>query len=163
MGVERDYDMADKTISDVKVVVNKLRNIDNAAVDKVLAWLERFETTNAKVLTFGRHRLVYQLRNCVLKFAHNIEGVQANCDEVKLSRKRKYLHYPVARCKSILTVGDCVIALIMECVDEKSFKKKLRDMYYNIPPELDWIKDIDCRQVGYTRSGKVVAYDYSII
>lgn len=57
-----------------------------------------------------------------------------------------------ARCRLIRVAGaDC---LVMEWVDPLKC--------FDPPDELpDWVDGIDCSQVGHTRRGKLVAYDYA--
>jgi len=104
-----------------------------------------------KYLGDGRHRVVYQHKNWVIKVPHNEAGVQSNIDEYRKFKRNKFdrqcgCHVAYARCR--LLKGTF---LVMEYVLDTPHTRKSRP---------DWSDFIDCRQVGLNRRGEYVAYDF---
>jgi hypothetical protein len=120
-----------------KLVQRMLDMIDALSNDK------RF-----KFIASGRHRSVFLHigKSYVVKVARTIDGLQANCDELRLFRRPSKI--PMARCRRLSD-----IAIVMEYVEEELYSPYLPT----------WTKHVDCCQVGFAKSGKLVAYDYSII
>lgn len=103
-----------------------------------------------KHLGKGRHRITYLLPSGlnVLKVPINEAGRHANlCESTLFHFKRA--PYPVARCAMLHGTG----FLIMEYV-EPVYRSQL-----TVVPA--WADLVDCFQVGFTRKGKLVAYDYT--
>lgn len=98
-----------------------------------------------KYLGSGRNRTTYLLPSgkYVLKIPRNEAGVFDNADEEALS-----LYKTHARCRTIKLFG--TLCLVMEYVEQASLDKELPT----------WCDFVDCRQVGYNRKGKLLAYDY---
>lgn len=107
--------------------------------------------TRLKHLATGRHRAVYLLTSgkYVIKIPIDDYGYSDNILEASRSKKDGWLlKEQMARCK--LLRNGC---LIMEYVRLPSEKE------YNELPK--WTDGVDCRQVGYTIDGRLVAYDYA--
>jgi hypothetical protein len=102
----------------------------------------------------GRSRRVYRHKktNYVIKIPLDNYGADDNYIEASASKsfyKDKDLdeYLPCARCR--LFKG---IFLVMEYVEY------VKNPYSNEMP--DWVGCVDCGQVGYTRNGDLVAYDF---
>ncbi len=96
----------------------------------------------------GRNRLVFLHGNFVVKVPRNDYGCYDNEREADISRSFRHgnggIHY--ARCR--LIPGSFI--LVMELVD----------LVFKNPKENGWWDFVDCQQVGLTRFGKLVAYDF---
>lgn len=94
----------------------------------------------------GRNRIAFSIsKKYIAKIPLNEEGVYDNCFERRSFKNRRNPQYPYARCRMC---GDFV--LIMEKLDLKINKKYLPD----------WVKWVDCAQVGYDSRGILKIYDY---
>ena len=107
------------------------------------------EFIDAKRLKFigeGRHRAVFKTRSgrYVVKFPVGEGGELANYRE---ARDFKESGDRLARCRIIVLQG--VECLVMEFVTMAK------------GPLPSWVDFIDCQQVGITRRGELVAYDWS--
>lgn len=122
-------------------------------IDAIHAKPERFTYLSA-----GRHRMAFlDIRtDFVVKIAHNIDGIQANREEVSSFRNRNSNSLPMAKCYSWVIVEDCPIAIVMEYVEMAKDRYTLSIIH-------PWVWSVDCGQVGYNKQGKLVAFDYSII
>lgn len=96
----------------------------------------------------GRTREVYASTFVVFKFPKNENGIIDNLREYNsIFNSSNWI--PRAKCKLIFILG-CPI-LMMEKVD----------INYRETICWDWHSYVDCHQVGLTRHGKEVAYDYA--
>jgi hypothetical protein len=94
----------------------------------------------------GRNRIVYRItENYVVKVPLNWDGIEDNYHESSLAKKENQQGY-FANC---VMLGDML--LLMEYV-EPTHKS-----YSELP---SWVGCIDCAQVGYTKDGRLVAYDF---
>ena len=94
----------------------------------------------------GRNRIAFSIgKNYIAKIPLNEEGFYDNYFERCSFKNRRNPQYPYARCRMC---GDFV--LIMEKLDLKVNKKDLPD----------WVKWVDCAQVGYDSRGILKIYDY---
>ena len=110
-----------------------------------------------KFLGAGNNRAVFQLKNYVLKFPICDKGKADNIHEAKYSginipNKDYLVQTPKARLINYEGF-DC---LLMEYVSQE----KGMDIVTKLDKVPPWIHGVDCMQVGYTRSGRLVAYDY---
>jgi hypothetical protein len=100
----------------------------------------------------GRGRLVYKHKNWVIKIPKDDWGLGDNYHEATVSKI--YKNRPngngvyFAKCK----ITPCGL-LVMEYVDTTSIN------YKTLP---EWTGFVDCNQVGLTKDGRLVAYDYGI-
>lgn len=97
----------------------------------------------------GRNRHVFLLSSgrYVIKVPRNNDGIHDNITEARRYKYEKYFFYPMAACRLVPGSG---YLLIMEYVSEVKYNKSFPF----------WVKSVDCQQVGYTLSGKLVAFDY---
>ena len=108
-------------------------------IRKLLPW---------KYLGQGNYRKTYLLPSgkYVIKIPINDDGQYNNWGEVKEYKEDK--SGLLARCRLFKYRNQLC------CIMEKlTIPKDL----HNLP---DWCSGIDCQQVGYTRKGKLVAYDW---
>jgi hypothetical protein len=121
---------------------------------------ERF-AKRAIEYTFGRNRGVFVMpRNYVVKIPKNADGFTDNDwegsvsnfdesdpnfdpDDVQFARTRLF-YYPIE--------NDFIPILFMEYVKQ--------DTDWDSHP--DWVGSVDCGQVGYTKKGRLVAFDYGL-
>ncbi len=108
-------------------------------------------------LGHGRNRITYRIsERYVVKIPLNQDGVADNWYEAKQCKRDP----DTAKCRLL---GDC---LVMEFVDDihqiwghlPLWEKMER---INLLPY--WVDYVDCRQVGFTRTGKLVAYDFGLM
>lgn len=111
--------------------------------DKFMQCLNR-----AEGLHTGRNRATLLMGKYVIKFPLCGDGVADNDWEGSISGG-DYIQYARTR---LAYVGDVPI-VFMEQVEYAKVN-------YDAMP--DWVGSVDCGQVGYTRKGKLVAYDYGI-
>jgi hypothetical protein len=103
------------------------------------------------LLDFGRHRAVYDAGRNVLKVPRHEKGYYDNLWEH--DKSRSYGLRPdvngifYARCRA-LPSG----ILVMEKVIDPPSRMSLPD----------WVGYVDCQQVGLTRDGRIVAYDFGV-
>jgi hypothetical protein len=102
----------------------------------------------------GRNRLVLFSKFAVIKVPLNDDGLCDNDWEGSIVGGKAYkqsnineICYPNTK----YLVLDGLICVMMEKVIVSN------EGYDELP---DWVKFIDCGQVGYDRSGRLVAYDY---
>jgi hypothetical protein len=105
----------------------------------------------------GRHRVTFALNDeWVIKIPLHWDGEVANVSE--------YEQYHDGTTRSVPHLAWCmveefhgVVVLLMERV------KPIDVPWEEIQtvPDLAWVADVDCEQVGYTLTGALVAYDYS--
>lgn len=96
----------------------------------------------------GRNRHTFQHGNYVVKVPKNAQGTYDNEYEAR-QWKRYGRKEHLARCR-LLGNFPCLL-LVMELVEP------VREEFDKLPP---WTGYIDCRQVGYTLKGELVAYDF---
>lgn len=94
----------------------------------------------------GRNRLVLRHGKYVIKIPLNFNGEVDNAWEARVRLR----DIPTARCR-LATLGGWQV-LVMEYVEVPT------DFSYAAYP--NWCKSVDCAQVGWTRQGKLVAYDF---
>lgn len=120
---------------------------DDENLDKSINALIRRMMEKYEYLGCGRNRIVFRLKskNYVVKVPVNLAGNSDNCFEAK----KQDFGYPVAKAKRVI-IGDFCCA-VMEYVEHADrFKHELPD----------WTDFVDCRQVGFTKKGELVAYDF---
>ena len=113
----------------------------------------------------GRTRVVFLHRNYVVKFPVAEDGVGDNDWEGSVSNIPGHstddiIQYARTRMIYIEPYGFPIV--FMERVTPVSYRELC--VIYGLegkePPP--WIDSVDCQQVGYTRSGRLVAYDYGL-
>ena len=126
--------------------------------DEHTQFLQKAEAVAAKYklkhIGEGRHRRTYSTPSgrSVVKFATCRRGW--SCNDLEAFLFAKYVSEKptiFARCRMIVLGG--VECLLMEHVNEING--------FGTPGLPPWVSSIDCGQVGYTRRGKLVAYDYA--
>lgn len=108
-----------------------------------------------KFISSGRHRATFLTPSgkYVLKIPRD-DG-EGDTEEANRSEAEAYasgcLPFPVAKCRLIKYFGkDCIL---MEKVNTSPDYKR---------SENKWVNKVDIYQVGYTRKGRLVAYDYTL-
>ena len=129
------------------MTIDNLSDIISAAVDAA-------REAGLEELGCGRNRATYALGpRHVLKIPVNEDGMYDNSSEAEQwRRRREHSSFPIARCRILLN-KDGLPLLVMERVVPTEPKPR--------PAMPDWVYSIDCQQVGYTRKGALVAYDFS--
>lgn len=106
------------------------------------------DVTAFSLIGTGRHRLVYAHGRFVVKVPASIAGFYDNTREARISaeygRRPDINGISYARCHLL-----CNGWLVMERVEPLSYREQPK-----------WACYVDCAQVGRTRDGRVVAYDY---
>lgn len=113
--------------------------------------LDYMRKTYGPEIGYGRHRVVFRDGDYVYKVPLSLEGVDDNYREASgpewSDDPEKF-----ADCVIISCLG--VDVLLMEYVEHAGWPSE------PCPPELEWTWYIDCGQVGYTKDGRLVAYDW---
>jgi hypothetical protein len=105
----------------------------------------------------GCSRSVYRHGNYVIKLPLDDYGISANAREAHRWKKYGYSgEIPYARCRLLPNSG----ILVMEYARYTIPGKTLPDGFVPYEEAPDWTKWVDCQQVGYNRTGRLVAYDY---
>lgn len=104
----------------------------------------------------GRHRVVFLAPSgrSVVKFPRNSYGEEANYREAEMSRQGCTPYGPdgsLARCRLIRGL----MILVMERV------APVTKEWRQAAPDSHWCWSVDASQVGHTRHGVLVAYDYA--
>lgn len=98
--------------------------------------------------SYGRNRCVLIMNSYVIKFPITFDGHADNDWEGSISSTDES-YIQMARTR--LAYVDHTPVVFMELV------KQAKESYEQLP---DWVGSVDCKQVGYNRKGKLVAYDY---
>jgi hypothetical protein len=113
------------------------------------------ESKGFKFIGSGRQRATFLTPSgkYVLKIPR--DDSEGDAEEANRSEAHAYisgcLPFPVAKCRLIRYLGkDCIL---MEKVDTSPDYKR---------SENKWVNKVDIYQVGYTRKGQLVAYDYTL-
>lgn len=122
----------------------------NRILRKYLAFFRKHKKT-FKRLGKGRQRDVFRVGDYVIKVPLNLDCVADNEHEAYMYRlsQREKGHHPMAKCR--MFAG---LLLIMEYVEPT------RKSYNELP---SWVGFVDCGQVGLTKDGSLVAYDYGLL
>lgn len=109
----------------------------------------------------GRTRITFLFRTYVVKLPWSHDGFADNDWEGSVSNMPEtvgdYEHYQYARTR-LAYVGDIPVTF-MERVEPARFAD-VDDFFDGEEPW--WIACVDCGQVGFTRKGRLVAYDYGV-
>lgn len=103
----------------------------------------------------GRNRNTFVFDSYVVKLPKTLDGIVDNDWEGSISNsaesfnKPEYVQYPRTR---LAFSRDGIPVCIMERVEIPPWPG------YDAYP--DWVGSVDCGQVGYTKAGRLVAYDY---
>lgn len=120
---------------------------DDSYKEKSVKAIQKF-TSLYGTPSIGRTRAVFDTNDgFVIKVPYADEGFYANHAEVVTSDTEN-AYIPIAKCRHDEKEG--VSVLVMEKVSIA------RADYKNMP---DWVYSVDCGQVGYTKDGRLVAYD----
>lgn len=120
---------------------------DDSYKEKSVKAIQKF-TSLYGTPSIGRTRAVFDTQDgFVIKVPYVDEGFYANHSEVVTSNTDD-AYIPIAKCEHDEKEG--VSVLVMEKV------AIARADYKNMP---DWVYSVDCGQVGYTKDGRLVAYD----
>ncbi len=121
---------------------------DDENLDKSINALIRRMMEKYEYLGCGRNRIVFALKskNYVIKVPLNLAGNSDNSVEAK---RGVDFGYPVAKAKRVIIDDFC--CAVMEYVEHA-------DRFDNELP--DWTGFVDCGQVGFTKKGELVAYDF---
>ena len=126
----------------------------NFETRKVLLSLHRRFSYRCEERSVGRTRVCYLMRTYVIKMPRCLNGMDDNDWEGSVSNLPNPDEEEIKYARTRLVYYQGIPLLFMERVQ--------------IPPGEDykkfpvWIYSVDCQQVGYTKSGKLVAYDYGL-
>lgn len=141
---------------DMKDVLHNIKlHMDNSP--DLLALYERY-FDRANSMTYGRNRAVFFFDKFVVKLPMNWGGVGDNDWEGSISNgpDAESCSWQVLFARTRLAYVNQYPIVFMERVEHAKYND-LRQLYGKVP---DWVGCVDCGQVGFTRSGKLVAYDY---
>ena len=131
-----------------------LRGLVSLVVNEKGNLIRKFaKSIGLKYIGSGKDRHVFKnpYTHSVVKIPANINGINANECEYRYYHGDRDPRY--ARCS--LELLDGVPIIHMEAVREISY---IDGEHKTLPAWTDWV---DCQQVGYTKDGRLVAYDYA--
>lgn len=103
----------------------------------------------------GRHRHAFRRGDFVYKIAWNWDGIIANSEELLICSKHKHKHDKDYICYALCRrIND--VCIVMEYLEE--FWKQ-----HTVKVLPKWTLCVDSLQVGYSKHGKLKAYDFSMI
>lgn len=105
----------------------------------------------------GTKRATYISNSVVFKLPVDIEGFRENDWEGSVCGLNVGTEYEIPIAKSRLIFRDDIPVVVMEKV-EPLFLSQIKERFGEIPAFVSWV---DMGQVGLTRQGKLVAYDYA--
>ncbi len=123
----------------------------------VLAHLHRRYAERCLGLSQGRNRNVFLFGRYVVKLPKNLDGVADNDWEGSVSNADddpEEIRYPRTRMVYVHEVP----VVFMEYVEPATAK----DIEARLGAVPEWVCSVDCHQVGFTRDGRLVAFDYGI-
>jgi hypothetical protein len=119
---------------------------------------ERFSKRTSRIYE-GRNRRVFVFKGYVVKVPMNEGGMTDNDWEGSVSNgPRPLREWSVVYPKTRLVWHDDVPILFMERVIPVT-SKRIRARLKKVPR---WVGCVDCGQVGFTKDGRLVAYDYGV-
>lgn len=120
--------------------------------------LKRKYKKRAKAVFMGRNRIVYDMGKYVVKIPLNEDGIADNDWEGSTVWEDSPDHI-TARTRAAWVDCKCHGVIPILFAERVNFEA-LAGVGYEALPE--WAGSIDCGQVGYTKKGKLVAYDFGI-
>lgn len=125
---------------------------------KPLMALYKRYTKKAKAIHYGRNRIVFDMGYYVVKLPsdhagfgdNDWEGSVSNGPE-QLANPLDYIQYARTRLMYVQDIPVCLMEKVSTEHEVHPFSDK------SMP---DWVSSVDCGQVGYTRRGRLVAYDW---
>jgi hypothetical protein len=118
---------------------------------KLLELYKRYFDKKPERVETGRNRTTFIFRTYVVKLPRNHGGLGDNDWEGSISNAEDSDPNDVQYARTRLVyVGEIPII----------FMERVTHAYGERLPE--WAMSVDCGQVGYTRSGRLVAYDYGL-
>lgn len=130
------------------------------AIPELMALYKRF-SKKAKNIYYGRNRIVFDMGMFVAKLPCAWGGFGDNDWEGSVSNSKEQMleptkHLQYARTKLVYVGG--IPVCYMEKVDEALDIDGIHPFDNKRMP--GWVSYVDCGQVGYTRRGRLVAYDW---
>ena len=126
-----------------------LAGTEFSCIYKLKSFVNRLLRKYGDPVSSGRNRTVFESKYHVIKVPRCCDGIVDNDWEGSVSHK----YYA----KSRLVYISGIPIVFAEKISEISSKDVLRISEY-----FDWVRGVDSMQVGYTRKGKLVAFDYGI-
>lgn len=108
----------------------------------------------------GRNRVTFIRKSYVIKVPATIDGFADNDWEGSVSNTKESLNNPeeIEYAKSRLVEYKGIPLVFMERVEE-AYHHEITSRLGYYP---DWVLSVDCQQVGFTKSGRLVAYDFGL-
>lgn len=108
----------------------------------------------------GRNRSVYVMKNLVVKIPRNFDGIADNDWEGSVSNggDEDPKGWEIIYARTRMHYHGEIPVVFMERVDP-ALSSEIKLRLGSVP---NWTGRVDCEQVGFTRRGKLVAYDYGM-
>lgn len=108
----------------------------------------------------GRNRITFMFSTYVVKLPWTFDGFTDNDWEGSISNipDAPYSDWEIQYARTRLCYVGEIPVLFMERVEPLSGRRVVERFGY----EPEWVSFVDCGQVGLTRSGRLVAYDYGL-
>lgn len=130
------------------------KTFDDNVIKIVILELEKRGFALSKSVGRGRYGMINLKKNLVIKIPHNLRGIMDNISENNtfnkyLKNKNDYI--PLAHCKLFSFNKSGFNLLLMEYLKP----------YNNIKDLPEWVRCVDCFQVGYDVKGNLKSFDYA--
>lgn len=139
-----------------------LKDLSEAIFNAVVDTYHRFLWKGPDQTVVARNRIAFLFEKHVVKIPRCQDGLFDNDWEGSVRNNEESLGHPyyVQYPRTRLFYWKDVPILFMERVEPVNWKEKLKSIGdFEFP---DWVNSVDCGQVGYTRDGRLVAYDYGL-
>lgn len=141
------------------VIENNTYWIDTIDFDQeglgLIVQLHARYASRAKRVFSGRNRNCFDMGSYVVKIPKNLDGFCDNDWEGSVSNGNDDPNV-VRYARTRMHYVDEIPVVFMEWVEHATGKKITEQIGY----EPDWVMSVDCGQVGFTKDGRLVAYDY---
>lgn len=146
---QEKFARAERSLRDPYIDRGKYNSKQDVKFEKVLKNIrKKFEEKYGQPIGVGTQRITFRWKNWVFKVPRNYGGVNANEYEHSVGKANPNAPgYPITKLFYIKQIP----ILKMEYVDP---------INYSDPESPEWAACFDCGQVGKTKKGKIVPYDY---
>ncbi len=142
---EEKFRQKEKEIREPYIDSGKNFDFDKKIFKTLSLLRKKFQEKYGNPIGVGRQRETFRYKSWVFKVPINRMGMDSNIKEHKYKEKNNVHEFPITK---LFFLKDIPI-LKMEYVE-----------YLDSKDKPDWSGCIDCGQVGKTKKGKIVPYDY---
>lgn len=123
----------------------------------IIEALHRRYASRSRQVFCGRNRNVFDMGRYVVKVPKNLDGFADNDWEGSVSNANDNPE-EVRFARTRMVDFEEVPLVFMEYVEPASTET----IVARLGQEPDWVRSVDCGQVGFARDGRLLAYDYGV-